>query len=59
MDVTRAQEIIRSEEKIQVSYQGEVVWIDDINESTATARVHTERNPAQSVDVAIAQLVET
>lgn len=58
MDVTRVREIIRSEEKIQVRYQGESVWIDDVDESTATARVHTERNPAQSVHVAIAQLVE-
>ncbi|MGG1660960.1 H-type small acid-soluble spore protein [Brevibacillus sp. NRS-1366] len=58
MDVTRVQEIIRSEEKIQVRYQGESVWIDDVDEGTATARVHTERNPAQSVTVDVNQLVE-
>ena len=58
MDVARVQEIVRSEEKIQVTYQGKSVWIDDVDESTATARVHTERNPAQSEYVAISQLEE-
>jgi small acid-soluble spore protein H (minor) len=58
MDVNRAQEIIRSKEKIEVQYQGKSVWIDGVDETTATARVHPEGNPTESMTVAIDQLVE-
>lgn len=58
MNLTRAQEIIRSEQKIVVQYKGDSVWIDDVDEGTATARVHTERNPASSLTVDVGQLVE-
>jgi small acid-soluble spore protein H (minor) len=58
MDVNRAQEIIQAKEKIEVQYQGKSVWIDGVDEKTATARVHTEGNPTESMTVAVDQLVE-
>jgi small acid-soluble spore protein H (minor) len=58
MDVTRAQEIMNSPEKIKVQYQGESVWIDGVDERTATARVHPEGKPTNSSTVDVGQLVE-
>jgi small acid-soluble spore protein H (minor) len=58
MDVTRAQEIIKSEKKIDVQYQGQSVWIDGVDENTATARVHPEGNPAHSMTVSVNELEE-
>ncbi|MDA5107649.1 MULTISPECIES: H-type small acid-soluble spore protein [Brevibacillus] len=58
MDVKRAQEILRSSDKIEVQYKGQPVWIDGVDERTATARVHAEGNPANSMTVEVGQLVE-
>ncbi|CAJ1001191.1 MULTISPECIES: H-type small acid-soluble spore protein [Bacillales] len=58
MDVKRAQEILRSSEKIEVQYKGQPVWIDGVDERTATARVHIEGNPANSMAVEVGQLEE-
>lgn len=58
MNVTRAQEIIRSADKIVVRYKGDPVWIDDVDEPTAMARVHTERNPGNTLTVNVDQLEE-
>lgn len=58
MDWGRAQEIVRSDEKITVHYKGDNVWIDELDESTQTARIHTERNPASSLRVQVGQLEE-
>ncbi|MDF2683892.1 MAG: H-type small acid-soluble spore protein [Brevibacillus sp.] len=58
MDLARAQEIVSSAEKIVVHYKGDNVWIDELDESTQTARIHTERNPASSLRVEVGQLEE-
>lgn len=58
MNVTRAQEIIQAKEKIEVQYQGKSVWIDGIDGRTATARVHPEGNPADTMTVDVDQLIE-
>ncbi|USG65245.1 H-type small acid-soluble spore protein [Brevibacillus ruminantium] len=58
MDLNRAQEIIRSTDKIEVQYQGKSVWIDGVDEHTETARVHTEGNPTDSMTVDVRQLDE-
>lgn len=58
MNVNRAQEIIQAKEKIEVQYQGKSVWIDGVDQRTATARVHMEENPTESMTVAVDQLVE-
>ncbi len=58
MDYSRAQEIVQSKAKIQVAFNGEAVWIDELDQQANTARVHTERNPADTQVVPIDQLVE-
>ncbi|QQE74043.1 H-type small acid-soluble spore protein [Brevibacillus composti] len=58
MDVNRVREIIQAENKIEVQFQGQSVWIDGVDEQTATARVHAEGNPGNSMTVDVAQLVE-
>ncbi|MFY0544446.1 H-type small acid-soluble spore protein [Brevibacillus sp. H7] len=58
MNVARAQEIIKSAQKIEVQYQGQSVWIDGVDERTATARVHPEGKPTQSMTVDVTQLQE-
>ncbi|MGD8190602.1 H-type small acid-soluble spore protein [Brevibacillus ginsengisoli] len=58
MNANRALQIINSEEKIQVTFQGTPVWIDGVEEETQTARVHTEGDPKDTKRVAIKQLVE-
>ncbi|MGN7472113.1 H-type small acid-soluble spore protein [Brevibacillus sp. SAFN-007a] len=58
MDLTRAQAILYSPEKIKVEYQGESVWIDAVDEKTSTARIHQEKNPGNSLTVYVSQLEE-
>jgi len=58
MNVQRAQEIIKSDRKIEVQYQGQPVWIDGVDERTGTARVHPEGNPTDSMTVGVDQLEE-
>ncbi len=58
MNVTRAQEIVKSRDKIEVTYQGKSVWIDGIDENSQMARVHVEENPQESMTVAVDQLTE-
>lgn len=58
MNVTRAQEIIEAKEKIEVQYQGKPVWIDGVDGRTATARIHPEENPNDSMTVDVDQLKE-
>ncbi|MFD2370947.1 H-type small acid-soluble spore protein [Brevibacillus sp. GCM10020057] len=58
MDLARAKEIVSSDEKFIVHYKGDNVWIDELDESTQTARIHTERNPASSLRVQVGQLEE-
>lgn len=58
MNVNRAQEIIRSRSTIDVHYHGESVWIDGVDEQSATARIHARGNPNRIVTVPVDQLVE-
>lgn len=58
MNVIRAREIIQAKEKIEVKYQGASVWIDGVDERTATARVHSQDNPTNSMTVELNQLIE-
>jgi|GEM_PF-1857524 len=44
--------------KNRVQYKGQPVWIDGVDERTATARVHIEGNPANSMAVEVGQLEE-
>ncbi|GAA4718271.1 H-type small acid-soluble spore protein [Brevibacillus fulvus] len=58
MNIVRAQEILQTEQKIEVEYQGKPVWIDHVDEETATASVHLENNPANKMTVEVNQLIE-
>jgi small acid-soluble spore protein H (minor) len=58
MDVTRAQEILRSKDKIGVQHDGEQVWIDSIDENSKTARIHAENSPENLKTVAVTELRE-
>jgi H-type small acid-soluble spore protein len=41
MDIQRARKILESSQNIDVLYEGESVWIDDLNPTDNTARVHS------------------
>ncbi|MBO8165449.1 MAG: H-type small acid-soluble spore protein [Brevibacillus sp.] len=58
MDLKRAQEILKSPEKIVVEHAGVPVWIDGIDENSKMARVHTEGNPQDTRTVAVSELAE-
>jgi len=40
MDMNRAKQILSSPANIEVEYNGESIWIDDIKEADKTAIVH-------------------
>lgn len=58
MNASRAQEIITSKDKIQVTYQGQSVWLEGVDQSSNTARVHPEGDPSNSMTVAVDKLLE-
>lgn len=58
MDVNRAQEILATDDKIIVKLDGVPVWIDSIDASQKTAKVHNETNPAEARTVNVQQLQE-
>lgn len=58
MNVARAKEILNSPEEIVVHYQGEPVWIQQVDEKEGTARVYKKSNPEQEETVSVAELRE-
>jgi small acid-soluble spore protein H (minor) len=58
MDLNRANQIVRSPEKVKVTFQGEPVWIQTIDEETQTARVYAESNPDKERTVPVRDLKE-
>ncbi|MBP1932914.1 H-type small acid-soluble spore protein [Ammoniphilus resinae] len=58
MDVTRAQQIIDSEQRIDVQYEGASVWIDRVDAQNQTAQVHMESDPSDKITVEVQQLRE-
>ncbi|MBE1447380.1 H-type small acid-soluble spore protein [Paenibacillus sp. OAS669] len=58
MKLYRAQEILKSEEKIDVELNGVSVWIDSVDLEKETAKVHVELQPADSRVVPVDQLQE-
>lgn len=45
MDLERAKEILQSPERIEVTYRGEPVWIEMVDETAEKVRVHSESAP--------------
>jgi small acid-soluble spore protein H (minor) len=58
MQVSRAQDILKSDEKIDVELNGVAVWIDSVDAENKTAKVHVEHNPADTRVVSVEELQE-
>lgn len=58
MDSTRASEIASTEKMVHVTYNGDPVYIEFVNETKDTASVHRLSDPQKSQEVAVTQLVE-
>lgn len=57
MDVQRAHEILESNQQIDVTFEGESVWIDELNPEQETAMVHS-MNSGKSLQVEVDRLHE-
>ena len=58
MNISRAIEIMNAAEIVDVSYQGEKVIIQNVDEQTKTVRIYTKANPEKEMDVDVLQLIE-
>ncbi|CAG7651007.1 Small, acid-soluble spore protein H [Paenibacillus solanacearum] len=58
MQLSRAQQILSSQDKINVEWNGVPVWIDSVDTNQATVKVHVEHQPAQTKVVSVEQLQE-
>ncbi|KAB7671127.1 H-type small acid-soluble spore protein [Bacillus sp. B1-b2] len=58
MNIGRAIEIMNAAEIIDVSYQGEKVIIQNVDEKSKVARIYTKTNPDHEMDVDVFQLIE-
>ncbi len=58
MDVSRAREIINSDDKITVTYDGKSVWINSINPNTKQAFVENLDDNHEHHNVPITDLLE-
>jgi small acid-soluble spore protein H (minor) len=58
MDVNRAQEILKSTDRIDVQLNGEAVWIDSVDTENHVAQVHAEHNPSERKTVSVDNLQE-
>jgi small acid-soluble spore protein H (minor) len=58
MNIGRAKEILGSADPIKVSYEGEAVIIQHVDEKTRTARIYSKTNPEKELDVSVLNLIE-
>ncbi|OIK16071.1 small, acid-soluble spore protein, H family [Bacillus sp. MUM 116] len=58
MNVGRAKEIAESSDIIQVSYEGNPVIIQHVDEATKMARIYSRNNPDEERDVPVLNLIE-
>jgi small acid-soluble spore protein H (minor) len=58
MDVNRAEEILNSPQKITVTYKGEPVWIQSVNNVTQTADVHAVATQQEEKQIPVNELQE-
>lgn len=58
MNIGRAVEIMNAGDIIDVSYHGEKVIIQMVDEKNKTARIYTKNNPDHEIDVDVLQLIE-
>jgi small acid-soluble spore protein H (minor) len=58
MNVGRAKEIVESADMIGVTYEGEQVIIQHVDDTTRMARIYYRKNPEQERDVPVLNLIE-
>lgn len=58
MDKGRAQEIISSPNMINVTYNGESIYIESVNENRGTANIHPLEQPDKLHEVSLTTLFE-
>ncbi|MCJ7841029.1 H-type small acid-soluble spore protein [Lederbergia sp. NSJ-179] len=58
MNRQRAEQIVQTGELKHVTYQGERIYIQQIDKNSDTARVYPLDDPQKEFDVPISQLVE-
>jgi small acid-soluble spore protein H (minor) len=59
MDKKRASEIASSKEMINVTYNGDFIYIENVNKTKETASIHSLNQPGNSQEVSLTQLVES
>lgn len=58
MDKRRATEIVSSNDMVDVTYNGRLVYIEDVNPTKDFASIHYLNQPGNSQQVSLTQLVE-
>ncbi len=58
MDKERAEQISSSPEMIDVTYNGDLVYIEKVNATKDTASIHSLNQPQNTREVNVTQLVE-
>jgi small acid-soluble spore protein H (minor) len=58
MNVGRAKEIVESADMIHVSYEGDQVIIQNVDEATKMARIYYRKNPEEEKEVPVLNLIE-
>jgi len=58
MDYNRAQQILSSEQTIEVLYEGNPVWIESLKQGEKTAKIKFLRGAGAVKEVSVADLVE-
>ncbi|SFE97179.1 H-type small acid-soluble spore protein [Alteribacillus iranensis] len=58
MDAQRAQEILSMDTMVDVTYNGEKVYIEHVDQEVGQATVHPLDNPATKHSVSVDQLTE-
>lgn len=59
MDTKRANQILTSNKMVDVTYHGELIYIDDVNPTMETAKIHYLNRPGDRQEVSVTQLVES
>jgi len=58
MNTRRAKEIVSSPNMINVTYNGQEIYIENVNESNETAKVHPLNQPEKKQEVPLNSLRE-
>jgi H-type small acid-soluble spore protein len=58
LKLSRVQEILKSDDNIEVKLRGNPIWIESLDELNETAKIHLENDPERSQEVEITQLNE-